>query len=138
MFTNILIAYDGSEQSLKAFHYALDIAQRYQATLTLIAVARPSEPASDAETEALLEYTSEHFRQDFAKLHHQAETSGIKLNCKIRVGHPAEQILYQADELPCDLIVMGQRGLGLLGRWRLGSVSKHVSAFSSCPVLITH
>jgi nucleotide-binding universal stress UspA family protein len=136
MFHSILIAFDGSEPSSTAFDYALDLAQRYQATLTLLSVARPPEPASDAEAEAMLENAQEHFAADFSHLMARAVARGVTLACQVRVGHPTEQILYMVDEIHADLVVMGRRGLSFFDRWHFGSVSKQVMVYAACPVLI--
>ena len=57
---NILIAFDGSEPSVKAFDYAVDLAHRHAAALHVLAVAQISEVPSDVETEALIEQSRRH------------------------------------------------------------------------------
>ena len=59
MFQKILIAYDGSAPSRKAYEAALDLAKRYQAQIHVVAVARPPDFAEDVETEATLESARE-------------------------------------------------------------------------------
>jgi nucleotide-binding universal stress UspA family protein len=49
-------------------------------------------------------------------------------------GDPASQILDAART--ADLVVMGARGLGTLGRMLIGSVSERVLQHADCPVLI--
>jgi nucleotide-binding universal stress UspA family protein len=51
------------------------------------------------------------------------------------VGQPAVEILAAADE-GADLVIVGARGLGTLGRLVLGSVSDRVVDHAPCPVLV--
>ena len=53
-----------------------------------------------------------------------------------RNGDPAEAILEVAESVHADLIVVGARGLGLVGRFIRGSVSTKVAHHSSCDVLV--
>jgi nucleotide-binding universal stress UspA family protein len=64
---------------------------------------------------------------------------GLDLNHPVEVhlrhGDAAEEILGSADELQCDLIVMGTHGRSGLGRILMGSVAEAVLRGSRCPVL---
>jgi quercetin dioxygenase-like cupin family protein len=48
------------------------------------------------------------------------------------------QILYLAEKLPCDLIVMGSHGRTGLSRLLTGSVAEEVFRKSACPVMIVN
>jgi nucleotide-binding universal stress UspA family protein len=50
-------------------------------------------------------------------------------------AHPAAEILLVAQEIRCDLIVMGTHGRTGLGRMLSGSVAEEVLRRASCPVL---
>ncbi len=132
----ILIAYDGSEAADKAYGHALDLAGKYGADLRVLAVASPPEFAEDVETEAILENAQEHYEKQFLNLKEQAAAQGVQPRFEIAVGHPAEQIIYHAEEDGVDLIVMGHRGKTFLQRWLLGSVTKRVISYAHCTVLV--
>jgi len=51
MIAKLLMAYDGSKQSEKAFGFALDLASKYSAKMLVVAVARPPEPPVAVEME---------------------------------------------------------------------------------------
>jgi nucleotide-binding universal stress UspA family protein len=69
-------------------------------------------------------------------LQEQTATAGIEAIFQVKVGHPAEQIVYVAKEDKADAIVMGHRGETLLQRWLLGSVAKRVLSYAHCTVII--
>lgn len=51
-------------------------------------------------------------------------------------GDPATEILNKAEELSCDIIIMGIHGKGAIGRAFLGSVSERVLRRIHKPVYI--
>ncbi|CAO2826120.1 unnamed protein product [Amaranthus hypochondriacus] len=51
-------------------------------------------------------------------------------------GDPKEEICQAADQKQVDLLVVGSRGLGMLKRAFLGSVSDYCAHHVKCPVLI--
>jgi len=132
----ILVAYDGSESANKAFAWGLDLAGKYRAELHVLAIARPSEPPEDVETEAILENAQEHYEQAFIPLKEHAKACGIFPHFVVRVGHPAEQIVHFAEINHIDHIVMGHRGKTFIERWLLGSVSKRVITYAHCTVSV--
>ena len=54
----------------------------------------------------------------------------------LRRGYAAEGILQSAEEVGCDLIVMGTNGRSGLSRLVMGSVAEHVLAKADCAVLV--
>ena len=53
----------------------------------------------------------------------------------LREGDVADQILHAAEEVHCDLIVMGTHGRSGVGRVLMGSAAEAVLRRSPCPVL---
>lgn len=136
MYRRILIAYDGSESSKKAFDAALDLAAKDGAELFVLTVVRPPEIGDDVEIEAVIENSREYHAKLLIPLKHPAATRGVKAHFEVGVGHPAEQIIYDADRHGVDLIVVGHRGRSKFVRLLLGSVSKHVVQYADRPVLV--
>ena len=60
----------------------------------------------------------------------------IKAHLEVGVGHPAEQIIYDADRHDVDVIVVGHRGRSKFARLLLGSVSKQVVQYADRAVLV--
>lgn len=136
MFKKILIACDSSQPAERAFRVGLEIAMKFQASITVLAVAQLPEPASMVESTAILESATEHYQAIFTDFITAADAAGVAIETKIAVGHAAEQIVHQADADKADLIVMGHRGKSVIERWLLGSVSKRVISYAPCSVLI--
>ena len=53
-----------------------------------------------------------------------------------QLGKPAEEIMEVASKHHADLIVMGAKGLGVITRFLLGSVSTRVVQHAHCSVLV--
>jgi len=136
MTRHLLVAYDASAPSEKAFALALEFAQALNADLYVLAVARPPEPADDVETEALIENAKEYFVRQLAALSERATAASVQVKSEIAVGHPAEQIIDRAEHHHIDHIVMGHRGKTFFQRWLLGSVSKQVIDHAHCTVTV--
>lgn len=136
MFKRILIGYDGSEAADKAFDYAVDLAVKYAAELHVLSVVRPPDVPDDARDVVQAEIAMEYFEERFAQLAERAKRSGVDARCKVMVGHPAEELVKQAEADGADLVVTGHRGTGMFERWLLGSVSRMVIAHARCPVLV--
>ena len=136
MFRKILVAFDGSDPARKAFDVALDMGQKYQSELHVLAIARPPEFAEEVETRAVIENAQKHLERQFGALRSRAMQVGMNAHFRIKVGHPAEQIVRDAEEHAIKLILLGHRGHGVFDRWLLGSVSRWVIAYADCPVMI--
>ena len=136
MYRRILVGYDGSKASDKAFDDALSLAKSHGAELCVLTVARPPEIGDDVESEAVIENSREHHRKLLVPLRKKAAQGGVKAHFEVAVGHPAEQIMFYADQHQVDLIVVGDRGRSKFTRMLLGSVSKTVVQYAGRPVLV--
>lgn len=136
MINKILVAYDGSKESEKAYTLALDMASKYLAQIIVLSVARPSEPPVAVEMEAILEAASDYYQEQFTGLKAKAAALGLEPRFEMRVGHPAEQIVHFADEEGAEMIIMGHRGEGLMQKFLLGSVARRVMIYAHCTVVV--
>lgn len=135
-FKNILIAYDGSAQSDKATDRALALAQSLDAKVLLFAVARPPEPATMVEVDAMLDDAREHFEEQFKQIIQRAKELEVQIQTDIAVGHPVEQIVHRAEIDHVDLIVLGRRGRSRFERMLVGSTAEKVLRYAHCPVMV--
>ncbi|HEY3077355.1 MAG TPA: universal stress protein [Burkholderiales bacterium] len=136
MYRKILVGYDGSAASRKAFETALELAEKDGAELYVLSVARPPEVGDDVETEAVIENSRQYHHRMLAELKSSPATKRVKTHFEVGIGHPAEQIIYDADRHGVDLIVVGDRGRSKFARLLLGSTSKQVAEHAGRPVLL--
>jgi nucleotide-binding universal stress UspA family protein len=129
----VLVAYDGSDASQRA----LERVTRFMkdADVAIVTVARPiyrdprytgyADPKDEEEQRHVLSAA----RDALAR-------AGIQATGYAPVGDPADEILAAAKAFEAELIVMGARSLGTVGRLVLGSVSTKVMHESDGDVLI--
>jgi nucleotide-binding universal stress UspA family protein len=137
-FRKLLVGYDGSPQSEKAVDVAFSLAECLDASVLIFAVARPPEPATSVELQAVLENAKEHFEEGFKKILEKARPHDLSVKTDTAVGHPAEQIIHRAEEDGVDLIILGRRGRSMISRMMLGSVSERALRYAHCPVMVVH
>ncbi len=137
LFRKILVGYDGSSQSEKAADLGLALAQALDAQVLVFAVARPPEPATSVEVQAVLDDAKEHYEEGFKRLLEAAREQGVHIETEIAVGHPAEQIIHKAETAKADLVILGRRGTSMFEKWILGSISERVLRYAHCPVMVT-
>ena len=136
MIKRMLVAYDGSAPAEAAFALGLAFARTFEATLDVLAVARPPDIGDDVETGAAIEGARRQLRQALRKLETRAKESGAAVTFHVQVGHPAECILAFAEHHGIDHIVIGHRGTSVLRRWLVGSVSRQVIDHAPCSVTV--
>ena len=139
MLKKILVAFDGSEQSYKAFDFALELTKLCPGAIPnilVVSVAQPPEPADIVEVDAVIDSATQHYEGLFRGLREKAKEKNIEIKTEVLVGHPADQIVKYAKENECDMVVLGQTGKSRIEKWLLGSVSKRVSTYAPCSVMI--
>ena len=142
MFSRILVGLDGSEYSMKALDFAIDIAKRYQSQLVLIHVVmrqiyaiNPPEAGILAGTAIVRELEAEG-KAILVKGEETVRAHDLPVEARLRQGVPAEELLRAAADEKVGLIVLGSRGLSQVKAFLLGSVSDKVSHHAKCPTLI--
>lgn len=144
MFRHILTATDGSDWALRGVTVAFDMAKALEARLTVVHASESyssyfyAEEFSfrDREDEARLALST---RADsiFADLKPLAETRSVNPEfVYVPDSAPAVAIYEKAEDLGCDLIVIGSRGRRGLTKLLLGSQAAEVLAGTKLPVLI--
>jgi universal stress protein A len=137
----ILVPFDFSEYSEKAFTWALAMAERWRSRLLLLhVVPQPSYPPmlmgtyfNVAEFEASLRADAEAQAKEFlGKTGHKP----VPVDVKVLMGEPFGDICRVAEEEKADLIIMGSHGRTGLGHVLLGSVAERVVRHAPCPVLV--
>jgi nucleotide-binding universal stress UspA family protein len=129
----ILLAYDGFEHSRHALEETAKLAADGHGEVTVLSIVPPDARGSKSGGHVGLR---PHAHEDVARAHAYLRELGIESEMKMDDGDPAEQIVAEAKTGGHDLVVVGSRGLGPVGRLLLGSVSTEVVDRSPCPVLV--
>ncbi|MGB9124981.1 MAG: universal stress protein [Nitrosotalea sp.] len=141
MIQHIMVPYDKSEPANHAFEYALDLAKKYNSTISIVSCVVIQVPTDPYFGTAYME-TTKLLREDalgsISKLEPRLRESNISFKTEVlEVISITESLISYAESHNVDLIVMGSRGLGGFKKLLLGSVATGVSQHSKCPVLIT-
>lgn len=139
MLKKILVAFDGSPQSYKAFDFALDISKLCpgaSSEIFIVSVAQPPEPIDIVEMDAVIDSATMHYEELFRGLREKAKGKGLEIQTEVAIGHPADQIVRYAVEKNFDIVILGQKGKSKIENWLLGSVSKRVATYAPCTVTI--
>jgi nucleotide-binding universal stress UspA family protein len=129
----ILLAYDGGEPARHALDTAAELALKFGATLSVVSVVpvhpgrAPVDPWDDSTVHA----------QELVEARRLLQERGIEADLMEPAGDPAKTIEHIAAEGGFDTIVLGSRGLSMVGRALQGSVSEHVATHAEATVVIT-
>lgn len=140
MIKNILVPYDGSEPSKRAFDTALDLAKLYNANINLVTcvlIHTHVDPVMSVAYVETLKLQREGAKKVLLDLEPELQKTNIPFKSTVLESISiTDALLEYADKHAIDLIVMGSRGLGGFKKLLLGSVASGVSQHSKCPVLI--
>ena len=140
----ILVGVDGSPSAKVAVDWAARAAASRNVTLTLVHAVNPplvmswSEVAMPPAFAKWQEQQGAEFLADATKLAESATADGtaLRVHTEMPTG-PALQTLIDLSK-DADLVVVGCRGHGAVGRAVLGSVSSGLVRHAHCPVAVIH
>ncbi|GAA0470862.1 universal stress protein [Halococcus dombrowskii] len=139
VYDRILVPTDGSEPAAAAVRHALDLADRYDATLHALFVVDTDKSwmtVSKVEVhDALWEVGRETATRVLAEVEAVTADAGVELVTEILEGSPDRRIPEYAAENGIDLVVMGTHGRTGLQHRLLGSVTERVIRETTVPVM---
>lgn len=136
-FNKILVAFDGSASSQKAFRAATDLGLKLNAKLIILTVVHiPDFSPSMDEVEETIDEAEKHYQPLLRELLEYGEKNGLEIKTVMKRGHPAETIIKYASDNEIDLIIMGTRGLGGFKKMVIGSIAQRVVSYSNTPVMV--
>ena len=143
MYKHILVPIDDSPLATAAVEHALDLAQVFKSTVTIMSVVAIDPfvgvdfyKVAPSVTDHLLEAES-NAQSHLDRVKFMFEELGIEVNTKIlHEEKPAVGILNIADEVNADIIVMGSHGRSGIKKILLGSVAQQVMVNSHIPVMV--
>ncbi len=139
MLTKILVPIDGSENSKRAFEYALYLSKNLKGNITILHVA-DAPPSVYVQSQKVLDELLEKYSKGREKVFNEyqelAERENTEIKTKLIFGDPAKAIIEFSLKEQSDVIVIGTRGMGHLKEMIIGSVSNSIIHDAKCPVLL--
>lgn len=140
-FSHILLTTDLSDESLRAFGPAADLARENGAKLTLLHVVQDVQvaphgaplapPVSAPDVGNLVDAARQRLEEQKALL-----GSGVEVDCAVSASPDiAERVAHYAQEHNCDLIALSTHGRTGFRRFVLGSVAEAILRHAHVPVL---
>lgn len=140
LFKNILVPYDNSSFSKRAFNVALDIAQKYDSTINVVSCIGVLTTRWFGKTtyeNVLLKLAHKQLHKEIIPLQTKAQEKDIQFKYKILESSSIVRTLLSfAKAKNIDLIVIGSHGRGFFNRLVLGSVANNITQQSRCPVIV--
>ena len=135
----ILVPVDGSAVALRALGHAVRLARLIgEAEIRLVNVQPPisGSVGTFVGSDNIARFYREESDNALAPARKLLEREGLPVDAAMRVGSSGQAIVDYANELSCDEIVMGTRGLGRIGTLVMGSVATEVVHLSEFPVTL--
>lgn len=137
MYKRIILAADGSENSLRAAKEAVKLASSASDCLIdVISVVDFSKSKSEILHTQGREELELKRRQKLAPIEEVLRQGGAVYSVKFLHGEPGPTIIDYANKEKVDMVIIGSRGLNALQEMVLGSVSHKVVKRVNCPVLV--
>lgn len=147
MISKILVPLDGSKHADKALDWALDVGEKYCASIKLLTVipfletfttgaySRPGKiPLFGLTPEEMRELGENMLKEALNRA--KRSNPSLELSILVLEGRPSDRIIETSKEGEYDLIVMGSRGIGGAKEFFLGSVSDRVACEAKTTVVI--
>ncbi len=138
MFRKILVAYDGSEGSMKALRAGIELAKLVGVDLYSISIEEklPYFAATLGEVEEAKDEAEAFFKKITKEAWDEAALQGVNLHTTVLPGHEVETIVTFAKEGGFDLLIVGFVGHSNVFGRIMGGTTQNLSRLSPCTVLI--
>jgi len=135
---HILVPYDDSAYSNRAFVYALDLAKKYGAKISVISIMYSSSHATDIKHQTTIDNEKiKIMEKSYKRLRSAAKKFGVPMETKMLMETSiVDNIISFVTGYGVNLIVMGTRGRGGPRRLMFGSVAMATSQKAPCPVML--
>jgi nucleotide-binding universal stress UspA family protein len=143
---HVVVATDGSPQSLAAAHHLTSFADPAKITgISVVAVIRPL--ASVAFADEISEPEQHEIGEGTGSFRAAAQRAvdavaavfdgwGPEVGKQVRSGSPAAEIIKAAEEHDAGLVVVAAGGRGISDVILIGSTAQRVQHYAPCPVLV--
>jgi len=134
----VLLPVDGSDSAFQAALYLAEHVRQHGPVEVHVANVQPKPiewQTHGMEKEAINNHLEVDAHLAMKAVLHVLNEEQIPHQTHVKLGDPAETLVALAEELGCDHIVMGTRGLGAVSGIVLGSVTRKVLHLANVPVL---
>lgn len=140
-FSKILVPFDGSVFSMRAFKAALGIAKRKNSVVHVLSCLEKGNLGAwyidKRINKQIMKDAKDFAKKSLSRLEKLADNEGVEVSIHIQEAKSiAKEIISFSDSKKINLIVIGSHGQTGFNRMILGSVSNKVSQLAKCPVLI--
>lgn len=135
-FKKILVPVDGSTYSVKALKRACELAEAFDSKILVMYVVEKSIPINLLDRKEYLKILRKFGNKTLDKANTILSKQEISGKLLLKEGNIVNEIEKVAKAEKCDLIILGNKGLGTVARFLLGSVSNKISQSSPRSVLI--
>lgn len=137
----ILVAIDGSENSLRALRYAIDLVGRMPEPSSLLLANAHDDIALRGASQfvgkdAVKDYLDDMAHGELKDAIAAAQSAGVSHEVRMLRGQVAQAITKAAEDERCDLIVLGSKGRTALKDLLIGSVAQRVASLAEAPVTL--
>lgn len=137
----ILVAIDGSKNSLRALKHAIKLAGRMSESSHLLLVNAHDDVALRGASQFVGKDAVKGYLDDLSKSELEgaieaATKAKVEFSTKMLRGPVAQSITKAADSEGCDLIVLGSKGRTALKDLLIGSVAQRVASLADVPVML--
>ena len=137
MYNSIIVALDGSEQSMIALNHARTIAVAFNSKIILVhAFPHTYDLRDSAHYNKLVAVRTIDGQAIIDSAKKKLEETSLEIDEELLEGPAADAIISSATVRKADLVVLGSRGMGSLKGLVFGSVSNKVSHYAPCPVMV--
>lgn len=140
-FSKILVPFDASTYSMKAFRSALDIAKNHKAEIYVLTCLEKENLGAwyidKRVNKKIINDARNYAKKVLSKLEKIGKDSKIPISINIKETKSiTNEIIEFSNAKKINLIVIGSHGQTGFNKLILGSVSNKVSQLAKCPVLI--
>lgn len=114
----------------------MDLTKKYNSKLILIHVVDNSIGLDFFDRKEYLSLLRNYGQRVLKKCSKKIKDKKINYRTALKEGNVTKEIAEYAKKEGCDLIVIGNKGLGRVSRFFMGSVSNKVTHYARCPVLV--
>jgi len=128
----LLLAYDGTDHARRALELAALMCHKFGASLTVVSVVpmRPGRSPVDPWDDSIVH------TEELLEAGRLLREQGIEAHLVETAGDVPQRIEKIAADGAFDAVIVGSRGLSMLGRVLQGSVSEHVAANADTTVIV--